>query len=449
MMIELLDYMEAKTPPPPVPRAAADVESDTDAPARQESDPITEFLERGDVAFGGLGISGPGSIFVNLNRSQAVMSSTAYRCMQLISCEVASLPIAVIDPDGRELTLAKLTKRTSSNASVRKFLELIQMPDGMTEYYDFMTQLVGNLCFDGNAFLIYYTDYMGDLELVELASTENVYIDLMSDDPKSTKFWLSTERTPWRPYYASMVKHLAFTRLRQMQNISGAAGLYPYHHRFGVSPVFCCMRGINLDLRANNYVGEFFSTNLKSTLTLSTDQPLNTKQLNMVQERVVAASKGRWPMVLGNGFSATQINNEPQGENLKELREFQVEEIARAFGVPPPLVGKSITQWGSGLESLYRLYVKGCLSAYTSRIAATFTSFLPPGHKFVFIKRKLYEDNMQHLAMLLDKAKDYFTVDEGRDIIGLAKREKDFKSVTSESPMPAPKMPNSSPSSKN
>jgi phage portal protein BeeE len=44
---------------------------------------------------------------------------------------------------------------------------------------------------------------------------------------------------------------------------------------------------------------------------------------------------------------------------LLEARKFQVIDIARAFGVPPHMIGETSasTSWGSGIESMGRAFV--------------------------------------------------------------------------------------------
>lgn len=66
---------------------------------------------------------------------------------------------------------------------------------------------------------------------------------------------------------------------------------------------------------------------------------------------------GRW-MVLEEGMKAEVFASTAENSQLTEVRAAQVEEIARVFGVPRPLMGVDDTSWGSGIEQLAILFVR-------------------------------------------------------------------------------------------
>jgi HK97 family phage portal protein len=59
-----------------------------------------------------------------------------------------------------------------------------------------------------------------------------------------------------------------------------------------------------------------------------------------------------------------------EDSQLLEARKFQVIDIARAFGVPPHLIGETSasTSWGTGIESMGRGFVRFTLQPYLVRI---------------------------------------------------------------------------------
>lgn len=72
---------------------------------------------------------------------------------------------------------------------------------------------------------------------------------------------------------------------------------------------------------------------------------------------------GKW-MVFEEGMKGQPWQATAQSSQLSETRAAQVEEIARVFGVPRPLMGVDDTSWGSGIEQLAILFVRFGLSPW-------------------------------------------------------------------------------------
>ena len=93
-------------------------------------------------------------------------------------------------------------------------------------------------------------------------------------------------------------------------------------------------------------------------------------------------SKSREPLVTFGGKS-TKIEDSPQDREARGLREFQVEEIAKVYGVPAPLVGVQVTEWGAGIEQLSKLFWRTGERLHIERFLAPFqNSLLLPGDRF-------------------------------------------------------------------
>jgi HK97 family phage portal protein len=66
---------------------------------------------------------------------------------------------------------------------------------------------------------------------------------------------------------------------------------------------------------------------------------------------------GRW-MVLEEGLKAERQSMTGQEAQTVEARNHQIEEVARAFGVPRPFLMMDDTSWGSGIEQLAIMFVR-------------------------------------------------------------------------------------------
>jgi HK97 family phage portal protein len=75
------------------------------------------------------------------------------------------------------------------------------------------------------------------------------------------------------------------------------------------------------------------------------------------------------PAVLTNGLSAKTLSLPIEDLQLLELRQFQIEEIARIYGIPPFMIGhnEKTTSWGSGVEAMGIGFVRYTLRQHLNK----------------------------------------------------------------------------------
>ena len=100
---------------------------------------------------------------------------------------------------------------------------------------------------------------------------------------------------------------------------------------------------------------------------LSIEQIERLRQL--WSEKYGGASNAGKPMVLYGGMEAKAISLSAADSQLLESRRFQVEDIARAYGVPPHMIGamEKTTSWGSGVEAMSLGFLKYTLLPHLTR----------------------------------------------------------------------------------
>lgn len=76
-----------------------------------------------------------------------------------------------------------------------------------------------------------------------------------------------------------------------------------------------------------------------------------------MEEREGAANAHRW-LITEEGMEAHPFSQTAQGSQHHEMRGHQVEEVARVFGVPRPLLMVDDTSWGSGIDVLGQMFVR-------------------------------------------------------------------------------------------
>jgi HK97 family phage portal protein len=93
------------------------------------------------------------------------------------------------------------------------------------------------------------------------------------------------------------------------------------------------------------------------------------------------------PLVFANGIKASPLTIKATDAQLLEARAFQVSEIARAFGVPPHMIGETTkaTSWGTGIEQQTLGFVKFTLTQILRQIEQE-------------LNRKIWPERMRYFA---------------------------------------------------
>jgi HK97 family phage portal protein len=128
-------------------------------------------------------------------------------------------------------------------------------------------------------------------------------------------------------------------------------------------------------LAMDEYSGRFFSNGAHPSIILKATGKMNPEQITTLQTAFANKYAGldnahRLPMVLTEGLDAKEISLSAEDAQLLEARKFQVIDIARAFGVPPHMIGETSasTSWGTGIESMSRGFVTYTLQPHLKRI---------------------------------------------------------------------------------
>jgi len=134
------------------------------------------------------------------------------------------------------------------------------------------------------------------------------------------------------------------------------------HGLVGLSRVQKARESIALALQAQKAAGRIFKNGVMAGGALSYPGKLDDQQIKNVRESLEARYAGaenahKW-MVLEDGIKAEKWANSSVDAQHVEHRNHQLEEIARAFGVPRPLLMMDETSWGSGIEQLGIFFVQ-------------------------------------------------------------------------------------------
>lgn len=127
-------------------------------------------------------------------------------------------------------------------------------------------------------------------------------------------------------------------------------------------------------LAADEYSARFFANGARPDYFLTTDSAMKQETIDLIREELAkkygGVSKSHLPGVLSGGLKVEQITMPHEDAQLLSTRGFQIEEIARAFNVPPFLIGhnEKTTSFGKGIEEMGRMFVQYTLLRHLNPI---------------------------------------------------------------------------------
>lgn len=127
-------------------------------------------------------------------------------------------------------------------------------------------------------------------------------------------------------------------------------------------------------LAADTLSANFFENGGQPKHVFKTAGKMSPEQIDQFRktydERIAGPANAGRPMVLTEGLDVQDISMSSVDAELLESRKYSVIDIARAFRVPPVMIGANDTSssWGTGIEQMVLGYVKFTLQSYITRI---------------------------------------------------------------------------------
>lgn len=142
----------------------------------------------------------------------------------------------------------------------------------------------------------------------------------------------------------------------------------------GLSPMAHALRMTGgVAAATQTYAEAFFANGARPDYVLQTAATMTPEQIAdlraAVEARHQGAANAARPMLLHGGLEAKTLSMPLEDMQLLESRRFQVEEVARVFGVPPFMIGhnEKTTSWGTGVEAMGIGFVRYTLRPYLNK----------------------------------------------------------------------------------
>ncbi|MHA6905135.1 phage portal protein [Ralstonia syzygii subsp. celebesensis] len=132
-------------------------------------------------------------------------------------------------------------------------------------------------------------------------------------------------------------------------------------------------QSIGIAMAAEEHSARFFSNGAQPSFVLQAPGKMSPEQQDRLRqqfaEKVAGTQNAFKPFVLTEGITAKEVSLSAQDAQLMEARKFQVIDIARAFGVPPFMIGEmeKTSSWGSGVAEMALGFMKYTLQPYITR----------------------------------------------------------------------------------
>ncbi len=327
-------------------------------PKSERIDPVLNSVDYSNVPssdivrMGEIFEIGQTSAGVNVTEYSAMRVAVVASCVRLIAGALASMPINIYErlPNGRRITSA----------------------------HDYWWLLNEEACpmFTAATFMEFMTGQ------VLLRGDGLAMIVRKEPSPKAYGF------IPLRRNNVAIKRNGDRLQYTVMTNIEGTAGYFtldqddvlhfPGFGFDGISSLsvigHAARQSIGTAIMADEFAGKFYGSGaqLQHVITSAGVMTLEQQQ-NLRQSFVARYGNGQGPngipLVLTEGLGIKELSMSPVDAQLLEARKFQVVDIARAFGVPPFMIGdvEKTTAWGTGIEQLSIGFLKYTLNPHLVR----------------------------------------------------------------------------------
>jgi len=143
---------------------------------------------------------------------------------------------------------------------------------------------------------------------------------------------------------------------------------------------------------ADRYAGKYFENGGAPQFALKAKGRMTEEQQEALRGAWIAKYSGTGPnsipLILTEGLEMDQLTMTAKDAQLLESRQWQAIDIARAFGVPPYMIGETSgsTSWGSGIEQQGIGFVVFTLAPHLRRIENELNNKLFPGDETMFVE---------------------------------------------------------------
>lgn len=301
---------------------------------------------------------------VRIDSKTALQINAVFSAVSLISDTISTLPVdAYIRRDGARFAF-------------RPRPSWITKPDVDTTKEAFYGAVIVSLLLDGNAFIRLYSNSSG--EIVNMTVLNPMDVEIKRNGIGQVMFVVQNEK-----------KVLSSDEMIFIPDL-----VRPGHIR-GYSRVEALKENFALAKALENYASRFFGSGTQTSGVLEVPGNLTAEQAKNMQEAFDSRHKG-WmkahkTAVLSGGAKYVPTNVPNDQAQFLDSRRMAVEDVARAFNIPPHLLGLPGTNSYASVEQNNLAWVTHCLRPIVQKIEGALTPLMAryPGGENAFVRFNL------------------------------------------------------------
>lgn len=269
--------------------------------------------------------------------NESLRNMAALRCVSLICESIGMLPTSLIRKGPQK-----------AHATDHAAYRLIKLkPNGWQTPYEIKSQMQLSALMHGSAYARVVWSRGRPIRMIPLP--------FESVDAKLNDSWEMEYRYTRPDGGAVLLSQREVFHLRDL-SLDGVTAL---------SRMALARGAIKLARDAEKAAGRTFETGNMAGGAIEVEKTLSDQAYERVSKGVNteyagAENAGKW-MVLEEGAKANKFSATSREAQHIENRNAQIEEVARAFGVPRPLLMMDDTSWGSGIEQLGIFFIQYAL----------------------------------------------------------------------------------------
>ncbi|MFC2248532.1 phage portal protein [Labrys portucalensis] len=370
-----------------------------------------------------------------VSASTALRNTAVFRCVDLISSTIGMLPLHLIRKGENSGEIVHQTQHPLYNLLMLK-------PNKWQTAFQFRSQLQMSALLNGDGYARIVRSRGNVIALVPL--------EWRRVTARQTAEW--TMQYTYTPFSGGTVE-IAQEDLFHLRGLS-EDGLN------GISRVKMAQEAIGLALAAERAAARLFKNGTMVGGAMTHPGKLNDEAFKRLRESFDERFSGsenanKW-MILEEGLKAEPFSQTARDAQHAEARKMQIEEVARVFGVPRPLLMMDDTSWGSGIEQLGMYFVQFALAswfqAWEQAIACSLLTEaeMLQGYRADFDEQQLLRGSMKDQAEFYAKAlgaggsQGWLVANEAREATGYGPHPDGDKlpSPARAAPSPAPEKTN-------
>lgn len=348
-----------------------------------------------------LGVATPVFSGVVVGEATALSLSAVWRSVSLISQSIAQLPLRTLrDVEG-------VRTRVSS------FLDNPGGTDGPTAFEWTETVLV-HLLLHGNAFLLHVYNGAGSVAALEPLHPLCVHVQADPQAPGGKTFTVQLLDGTQRTLTTADITHIPAL------STDGLCGL---------SPISVARNSLGTAIAGDRAAAKMFGSGamISGLVTPAGDDDITEDEAKTIKEgldrKVAGWENASTIAVFNKSLKFTPWTLSAEDAQFIQSRQFQIEEIARWYGVPPHALAQTEkqTSWGTGVAEQNRGLSRTVLAPWCARIEQRLSRLLPSPRFVEFDMAGLERGSPeQEIDLLIQQVNaGLLTVNEARHIRNL------------------------------